>query len=174
MLWWELSKRGGVCRCWTISYLKQRASSRVWDFSTSLIEKKWKKTVLLCFSYIQKALFFCTEPLGEALMQQCRFLQTHCLPESCKSLASVPNSCCFVNQLNAATWREVITSFEARQEDNMRTHWVYLGTAVLINGINAGTCLLTLCKRNNLKLAVVFFFPGYLCRFRLLSWPVTF
>lgn len=76
----------------------------------------------MLFLYPKSIIFFCTEPLGEALMQQWRFLQTHCLPESCKSLASVPNSCCFVNQLNAATWREVITSFEARQEDNMRTH----------------------------------------------------
>lgn len=135
-------------------------------------EVKENSSVML-FLY-PKSIIFLYRTLRRGLDAAVPLLQMHCLPESCKSLASVPNSCCFVNQLNAATWREVITSFEARQEDNMRTHWVYLGTAVLINGINAGTCLLTLCKRHNLKLAVVFFFPGYLCRFRLLSWPVTF
>lgn len=137
------------------------------------MRRRQRKHFCYALTISKKHYFSGTAPSGKALMQQCCLLQTRCLPESCRSLASVPNSCCFVNQLNAATWREVITSFEARQEDNMRTHRVYLGTAVLINGINAGPCLLTLCKRCNLLLAVVFFFPGCLCVFQLLSEPVA-
>ena len=169
----ELGKRGErVCR--DVKPREWEANSA--EFSTSLHGMKWKKAFLLCFSHIQKTFlffFFVPHPQGRPCDAALLLLQTCCLPQSCKSLASVPNSCCFVNQLNAATWREVITSFEARREDNTRTHWVYLSTAVLINGINAGACLLTLCKHCNLMLPVVFFFPGHLCLFQLLSWPVT-
>lgn len=65
-------------------------------------------------------------------------------------------SCCFVNQLNTATCRPLITSFEARQGDNGRTQGVYLSTTVLIHGINAG-----LAFSWNSLLPGVCFFPGH-------------
>lgn len=114
-------KRGvRVCRDVELSHtLQKRVRSKVWVFSTSLNGNRWYSISVVLQSHpksIRFAFYFLYSTLGKGLvMLQCCFCQTRCLPQSCKSLASVPNSCCFVNRFNAATWRAAITSFEARR-----------------------------------------------------------
>lgn len=63
----EGESRRSLQSCWAISYLKQRARSRVWELSTPLNEKEGKKTFLLCSYDIPKALFIWYLTLGRGL-----------------------------------------------------------------------------------------------------------